>query len=200
MLIYGAGGHASVLLSLLCENHIPVQCIFDDLVAGGNIEGIPIVHYQPAVFPDEKILIAIGDNQTRRLVAGKVLHSFACLVHPDAYIDKCSELSLGSVVMLGAIVQACSRIGKHVIINTGSIVEHHCVIHDYAHVGPGVVLCGQASVGEGTLIGAGSVVCPNIFIGANCIIGAGTVVTRNIPDHSVARGNPARIIKASCTR
>lgn len=31
-------------------------------------------------------------------------------------------------------------------------------------------------------------------IGQNCIIGAGSVVTKDIPDNSLAVGNPAKVI------
>ena len=32
-------------------------------------------------------------------------------------------------------------------------------------------------------------------IGSNCVIGAGSVVTKDIPDWSVAAGNPCRVIR-----
>ena len=32
-------------------------------------------------------------------------------------------------------------------------------------------------------------------IGRHCVIGAGTIVTHDIPDYSVAVGNPAQVIK-----
>ncbi len=34
----------------------------------------------------------------------------------------------------------------------------------------------------------------NIKIGRNCIIGAGSVVTKDIPDDSIAVGNPAKVM------
>ena len=39
------------------------------------------------------------------------------------------------------------------------------------------------------------IVCPGVRIGDRVIIGAGAVVTRDIPDDSVAVGNPARVIR-----
>ena len=39
------------------------------------------------------------------------------------------------------------------------------------------------------------IVCPGVRIGNRVIIGAGAVVTRDIPDDSVAVGNPARVIR-----
>lgn len=44
-------------------------------------------------------------------------------------------------------------------------------------------------------IGANCVVVAGVHIGKRCQIGAGSVVTKDIPDYSVAIGNPARVIK-----
>ncbi len=50
-------------------------------------------------------------------------------------------------------------------------------------------------IGADSHIGANSVVLAGINIGKRCQIGAGSVVTKNIPDFSIAVGNPAKIIK-----
>lgn len=49
-------------------------------------------------------------------------------------------------------------------------------------------------IGEGSWIGE-NVSIIGSSIGKNCVIGANAVVTKDIPDHCVAAGNPARIIK-----
>lgn len=51
------------------------------------------------------------------------------------------------------------------------------------------------TIGDGTWIGANVVVLAGVSIGKNCVIAAGSVVTKNIPDYSVALGNPARVLK-----
>ena len=48
---------------------------------------------------------------------------------------------------------------------------------------------------EGVWLGAGVKVLDGVKIGRNAIIGAGAVVTKDIPENSVAVGNPARIKK-----
>lgn len=50
-------------------------------------------------------------------------------------------------------------------------------------------------IGNNVWIGGNAVILPGVQIGSNVIIGAGSVVTRNIPDDSVAVGNPCRVIK-----
>ena len=50
-------------------------------------------------------------------------------------------------------------------------------------------------IGEDSHIGANSVVVAGVKIGKRCQIGGGSVVTKDIPDFSVAVGNPAKVIK-----
>ncbi len=53
---------------------------------------------------------------------------------------------------------------------------------------------GRIDIGSDVFIGAASIVLPNVKIGSKVIVGAGSVVTKDIPDNSVAVGNPAQII------
>ena len=50
-------------------------------------------------------------------------------------------------------------------------------------------------VGDNVWIGGNSVVCPGVHIGSNVVIGAGSVVTKDIPDWSLAVGNPCKVIR-----
>jgi maltose O-acetyltransferase len=51
------------------------------------------------------------------------------------------------------------------------------------------------TIGNDCWIGGNVVICPGVTIGNNCVVGAGSVVTRDIPDHSLAVGNPATVIR-----
>ena len=50
-------------------------------------------------------------------------------------------------------------------------------------------------VGEGCWIGQNVVIMPAVTIGKFAIIGANSVVNKEIPEYSIAVGNPARVIK-----
>lgn len=50
-------------------------------------------------------------------------------------------------------------------------------------------------VGDNVWFGGNVVVLPGVTIGSDVVIGAGSIVTRDIPSHSVAVGNPARVIR-----
>lgn len=52
------------------------------------------------------------------------------------------------------------------------------------------------SIGSDVFIGVNSIVMPGVNIGSRVVIGAGAVVTKDIPDNSVAVGNPARVISS----
>jgi maltose O-acetyltransferase len=51
------------------------------------------------------------------------------------------------------------------------------------------------TIGNDCWIGGGAIICPGVAIGNGCVIGAGAVVTKDIPNNSLAVGNPARVIK-----
>ncbi len=58
----------------------------------------------------------------------------------------------------------------------------------------GYTKIGQIHIGNNVFIGANTTVLPNVRIGDNCIIGANSIVTKNVPENTVAAGNPARVI------
>ena len=53
----------------------------------------------------------------------------------------------------------------------------------------------SVTIGDNCWIGGNSVICPGVHIGDNVVIGAGSVVTKDIPDWSVAAGNPCKVIR-----
>lgn len=57
----------------------------------------------------------------------------------------------------------------------------------------GVESAGPITIGNNVWLGGGVIICPNVTIGDNVVIGAGSVVTRDIPAHTFAAGNPARV-------
>lgn len=50
-------------------------------------------------------------------------------------------------------------------------------------------------VGNDVWFGGNVVVLPGVKIGNNVVIGAGSVVTKDIPENSIAVGNPCKVIK-----
>ncbi|WP_100011325.1 sugar O-acetyltransferase [Lentibacillus sediminis] len=59
----------------------------------------------------------------------------------------------------------------------------------------GVEFGKPVTIGDNVWIGGGSIVNPGVDIGNNAVIGSGSVITKDVPDHVVVAGNPARVIK-----
>jgi maltose O-acetyltransferase len=104
--------------------------------------------------------------------------------------------------------------GKRVYMNVNCVILDvmEVVIGNHVLFGPGVQIYTAAhplgseerrkkefakpvKIGDDCWIGGGTIICPGVSIGNKCVIGAGSVVTKNIPDSSLAVGNPAKVIK-----
>jgi sugar O-acyltransferase (sialic acid O-acetyltransferase NeuD family) len=196
MILFGASGHAKVIFDCLKASGEEVTCVFDDDPTITRLNNLKVSgSYDPQMLKDQKLIVAIGENLTRKRLAEKIHHKFGMAIHPSAIISPYSRIGEGTVVLPASIVNSGAVIGMHCIINTSAIVEHDCYIFDYAHIAPNVTLCGGVEVGEGTSIGAATAVLPNIKIGKWCVIGAGSVITRHIPDYSVVAGVPGKVIR-----
>ena len=53
----------------------------------------------------------------------------------------------------------------------------------------------KITIGNNVWIGGRVTVLPGVTIGNNVVIGAGSIVTKDIPDNSLAYGNPCRVHK-----
>ena len=78
------------------------------------------------------------------------------------------------------------------ILNAESIGKNFRCIH-CTTLGAGKN--GIPTIGDNVSLGANVVIIGGVKIGNNVIIGAGSVVVKDIPDNSVAVGNPAKVIK-----
>jgi maltose O-acetyltransferase len=104
--------------------------------------------------------------------------------------------------------------GDNVFFNVNCVVldENKVTIGSHVLFGPGVQLYTAShpleaqmrrthkiskpiSIGDDCWIGGNTIICPGVTIGNGCVIGAGSVVTKDIPDFTMAVGNPAKVIK-----
>lgn len=127
-----------------------------------------------------------------------------CYVAPGARVIGNVTLSEEVGIWFNAVLRGDN---EPIVIGPGSNVQDGCIFHTDpgfpltigadVTVGHNAILHG-CTVGDGTLIGMGAVVLNGARIGKSCLIGANALVTegKEIPDGSMAVGQPAKVIRA----
>lgn len=195
--LFGASDQGRVVASAMKAAGMELDGVWDH---NGNIEqfgSFSVQHdLENTTFnPEDTFHVGVGNNNSRKKIAGQISQEFFSVIHPAAVIDNSVKVGKGSSVMALAVINADTVVGNHCIVNTGAVVEHDCILADFVHISPNATLTGRVAVGEGTQVGAGATVLPGVKIGAWVTIGAGCVVLEDIPDQAVVVGNPGRIIK-----
>ncbi len=83
----------------------------------------------------------------------------------------------------GLVVNKAAVIGSDVILRNGVTIGVRA---------SGVP--GAPTIGNGVEIGSGAMLIGSITVGNGAKIGAGAVVVKNVPENTIAVGNPARLI------
>jgi UDP-2-acetamido-3-amino-2,3-dideoxy-glucuronate N-acetyltransferase len=126
----------------------------------------------------------------------------ACIVGSNVYIDR------------GVVI------GSRVKIQTGAQLYRGTTIEDGVFVGPLVCVTndtypraitpdgrlktdadwqmGSTVIRAGAALGAGAIILAGITIGRFAMVAAGAVVTRDVPDHGLVLGTPARLVGYAC--
>jgi sugar O-acyltransferase (sialic acid O-acetyltransferase NeuD family) len=201
--LYGAGGHGKVVYDAAIASGYEVSFVIDNSPEVREFLGRSVLTPAEAEAHLDKdlfFIVSIGENTARNRIFERLKRKrccFANIFHPGAMISRFARFGVGNVVFAGAVVNAGAVIADNCIINTSASIDHDCVIESDVHVCPGARLTGNVKIGMGSLIGTGTSIIPGISIGRNCVIGAGSAVVSDIPDHSVALGVPARVVRAN---
>jgi maltose O-acetyltransferase len=115
-------------------------------------------------------------------IGDKVIINMNC-----TFVDN-NRIDIGSNVLIAPNVQIYTA--------THSTKVNERMVQDWSE---GEEICRTYAlpvrVEDGVWIGGGSVLLPGVTIGRNSVIGAGSVVSGNIPENTIAAGNPCKIIR-----
>jgi tetrahydrodipicolinate N-acetyltransferase len=124
-------------------------------------------------------------------------------IEPGAVIREKVEIGERVIVMMGAVINIGAIVGAGTMVDMNAVVGARAIVGQNCHVGAGAVLAGvleppsaePVRIDDEVLIGANAVVLEGCRVGKGSVVAAGAVVTTDIPDHVVAAGQPARVIK-----
>jgi acetyltransferase-like isoleucine patch superfamily enzyme len=90
------------------------------------------------------------------------------------------------------------HIGKHAILGHGVMLltgRHEYADGRLAHGADQVPDSGHdIHIGRGAWVASGAIVLGGVTVGDHAIVAAGAVVTRDVPDHAIVAGIPARVV------
>jgi len=140
--------------------------------------------------------------------AGTIVGPYSSLsagVAPGHVPERDPVITIGDRCVIGK----GSGIVGHLSIEIGDDVwtGHHVYVTDANHgyvditlpIGLQFAAPRPVRVGSGSWLGHGSIVLPGASVGCHVVVGAGSVVTGELPDFSVAVGNPARVVRRYVT-
>jgi acetyltransferase-like isoleucine patch superfamily enzyme len=110
------------------------------------------------------------------------------------------ELGDGTSIAGGCVLSAAAsiRLGRKVLLARNVYVADHSHAFDdpeRAVLDQGITGIAPVEIGDGAWLGQNVVVCPGVRIGRGAVVGANSVVREDVPDHAVAVGAPARVVR-----
>lgn len=136
-------------------------------------------------------------NELIKEIVGKAGEDF--YIEQPFYCDYGYNIEIGEGFYSnhGLIILDCAKvkIGKNVMIGPNCGIYTACHPLDSEERSTGVEFSKAVTIGDNVWIGGGVHIMPGVKIGNNCVIGGGSVVVSDIPDNTVAVGNPCRVIK-----
>lgn len=199
MILFGCGGHARSIISVIREaGREEILLVDENAVSGEEILGCRAVR-EYRLKPGDECLIAVGDNLQRKkiyeLLGDTGRKQLVSVCSRSAIIREEVLIGRGVFVSANVCLGPQTVIGENTIINTAAVIEHEVKIGKHVHIAPHATICGRTRIGDEVFCGASSTVIDSIRICDRVTIGAGAVVTEDITEPGVYVGIPARRIE-----
>ena len=121
-----------------------------------------------------------------------IVPPFRCDYGQNIYIGKNTYINYNCCFLDSAKI----IIGDHVFMGPNCNIFTPChPIHHELRKEKITEYARPVKIGSHTWIGGDVVITPGVTIGEHCVIGAGSVVTKDIPDYSIAVGNPCKVVR-----
>ncbi len=191
--IYGAGGHAKTVISLLRLQNWSITGIVDDGVpAGTQVSGIPVLggaEVLPKLLSDGvraavNAVGGIGNYAVRWRIFERLQQyefNLPTLIHPTAFVEDTAVLADGVQVLAQSYISSESTVGFGTLINAGAVISHDGKIGRCVNLSPGALLAGEVTVKDFAQIGMGATVNLSLTIGERARVGNSAVVKSDVP-------------------
>ncbi len=159
-------------------------------------------------------------HETAEVSASAVIGEGASIWH-QAQVREGAQIGAGCIIGKGAYIDSNVSIGANCKVQNYSCVYHGTTLEDGVFIGPEVVFTndryprainpdgslksdsdwevGETVVRYGAAVGSRSVILPGRTIGRWALVAAGSVVTKDVLDHQLVAGNPARQVGWVCS-
>jgi len=138
-------------------------------------------------------LCALGDvrvDNRGRAVFGDRVTFVAGMIPSSVVVQPGGELFIGDETS----INYATRFEVHQRIEVGARCLFASMIHLSDKMGAKVA---PIRIGDDCWIAHGAVIEPGVTVGRGSVVAAGAVVTKDVPEDSLALGNPARTMKLS---
>lgn len=207
--VYGCGGlGCEIIVTVDATNKTIHQwdeirfIVDDEWFQETSVNGYEVWRFseylEKGILATDRFIIASGEAIGRQKMEEKLRKyelKLGSVIHENNQINAGIELGEGVVIQQLAAPGPRCKIGRCVLLQGMSILGHDVEIGDYSTISSFAFVGGGTKIGKGTYIAPGAMIRDNIVIGDNCIIGMGSVVTKDIPDNSVAFGNPCKVTR-----
>jgi UDP-3-O-[3-hydroxymyristoyl] glucosamine N-acyltransferase len=105
------------------------------------------------------------------------------------------EMLANCVIARGLKGDENTMLHKNVKLDNMIYIPHNCDIGEGTMISAGVIFGGSVRVGKNNFFGMNCTLKPRITIGEYNLIGMSAAVLKNIPDHEIWAGNPARKLR-----